>query len=60
MCSTNSARNWLATNSLRQELQKAHKLVYNKALADIISMVKHAARDEEPILTAPRSGWTGP
>jgi len=34
------------------ELQKAHKLVYNKALADIISMVKHAARQEEPILTA--------
>jgi len=27
-------------------------LVYNKALADIISMVKHAARQEEPILTA--------
>ncbi|MCL6447656.1 MAG: DEAD/DEAH box helicase family protein [Armatimonadetes bacterium] len=35
-----------------RELQKAHKLVYNKALADIISMVKHAARKEEPILTA--------
>ncbi len=34
------------------DLQKAHKLVYNKALADIISMVKHAARREEPILTA--------
>ena len=34
------------------DLQKAHKLVYNKALADIISMVKHAARQEEPILTA--------
>jgi type I restriction enzyme R subunit len=26
--------------------------VYNKAIADIISMVKHAAREEEPILTA--------
>jgi type I restriction enzyme R subunit len=34
------------------DLQKAHRLVYNKALADIISMVKHAARQEEPILTA--------
>ena len=34
------------------DLQKAHKLVYNKALADIISMVKHATRQEEPILTA--------
>ena len=26
--------------------------MYNKALADIISMVKHAAREEEPILSA--------
>jgi type I restriction enzyme R subunit len=34
------------------DLQKAHQLVYNKALADIISMVKHAARREEQILTA--------
>ena len=34
------------------ELQKAHKYVYNKALADIISMVKHAAREDAPILTA--------
>jgi type I restriction enzyme, R subunit len=34
------------------ELQKAHKLVYHKALADIISMVKHAARQEEPVLSA--------
>ena len=34
------------------EIQKAHKLVYHTALADIISMVKHAAREEEPILTA--------
>ncbi len=35
-----------------KELQKAYKLVYNKALADIISMVKHAAREEEPVLTS--------
>lgn len=35
-----------------QELQKAHEAVYHKSLADIISMVKHAAREEEPILTA--------
>ena len=34
------------------KLQNAHKLVHNKALADIISMVKHAAREEEPICTA--------
>jgi type I restriction enzyme R subunit len=33
-------------------LQKAHALRYDKALADIISMVKHAARNEEPLLTA--------
>lgn len=33
------------------ELQKAHKLVYKK-LADIISMVKHAAREAEPVMTA--------
>lgn len=34
------------------QLQDAHRAVYRKVLADIISMVKHAARDEEPILTA--------
>ena len=33
-------------------LQKVHKLRYDKALVDIISMVKHAARDQEPLLTA--------
>lgn len=33
------------------ELQKAHKLIYKK-LADIISMVKHAAREAEPVMTA--------
>lgn len=35
-----------------QTLRKAHKLRYDKALVDIISMVKHAARDEAPLLTA--------
>jgi type I restriction enzyme R subunit len=35
-----------------KELQKAHKLVHHKALADIISMVKHAAIEQEPIYTA--------
>ena len=34
------------------ELRKAHQRVTGKALADIISMVKHAAREEEPLLTA--------
>ena len=33
-------------------LQRAHKARYDKALVDIISMVKHAAREEEPLLTA--------
>ena len=35
-----------------KQLQQAHRLVYNKALADIISMVKHAAKAQEPVLTA--------
>ncbi len=49
----NSLREKLLRNNFPvNELQKAHKLVHNKALADIISMVKHAARTEEPILTA--------
>jgi type I restriction enzyme R subunit len=44
--------------SLRQhdfnevKLKQAHARVYHKELADIISMVKHAARQELPILTA--------
>jgi type I restriction enzyme R subunit len=33
-------------------LQKAHEALYRKALVDIISMVKHAAKDQEPLLTA--------
>jgi type I restriction enzyme R subunit len=33
-------------------LEKAHRLRYDKELVDIISMVKHAARDDEPLLTA--------
>jgi type I restriction enzyme R subunit len=33
-------------------LEKAHRIRYAKALVDIISMVKHAAREEEPLLTA--------
>jgi len=51
-----------ALNELREKLrskkfpekylQEAHKIVYHKALADIISMVKHAAKEAEPILTA--------
>ncbi len=33
-------------------LQKAHELKYRKALVDIVSMVKHAADEEAPLLTA--------
>jgi len=35
-----------------ERLQQAHKAQYNKDLVDIISMVKHAAREKEPLLTA--------
>jgi type I restriction enzyme, R subunit len=34
------------------DLQKAYKIVYSKALADIISIVKHSALKESQILTA--------
>jgi type I restriction enzyme R subunit len=34
------------------KLQKAHEVRYKKPLVDVISMVKHAAKDEEPLLTA--------
>jgi type I restriction enzyme R subunit len=33
-------------------LQKIHAAAYGKSLVDIISMVKHAAKEEEPLLTA--------
>ena len=46
-------RNKLAQNDFPEtELRKAHQLVYNKALADIISMVKHAAIKDEPIYSS--------
>lgn len=35
-----------------ETLQKAHQVCYKKSLVDIISMVKHAAREQEPLLTA--------
>jgi len=35
-----------------KNLQAAHKLRYDKALADIISMVKHAADEASPLFTA--------
>lgn len=43
----------LAANSFAvKELQKAHEIVSHVTLADIISIVKHAAKQEEPVLTA--------
>jgi type I restriction enzyme R subunit len=35
-----------------ENLRKAHKLTYNKVLVDIISMIKHAAHEDEPLFTA--------
>jgi type I restriction enzyme R subunit len=37
---------------LVDNFQQARKVRYHKALVDIISMVKHAAREEEPLYTA--------
>ena len=49
----NELRRKLVRNKFpEKELQQAHQVIYNKALADVISMVKHAARESEPILTA--------
>ncbi|MBI1814673.1 MAG: DEAD/DEAH box helicase family protein [Deltaproteobacteria bacterium] len=44
-----SAVQWRFTED---NLQKAHAARYGKALVDIISMVKHAADVQEPLLTA--------
>src|SRR5207245_1925290 len=35
------------------QLRKAHEIQYHRALVDIISMVKHAADEQAPLLTAP-------
>lgn len=35
-----------------RNLQRAHEIRYHKALVDIISMIKHAAKQEEPLFTA--------
>src|SRR5262249_39254357 len=48
-------RQKLATTSerfTRENLEKAHAARYHKNLVDIISMVKHAAREQEPPPTA--------
>jgi type I restriction enzyme R subunit len=35
-----------------EDLQRAHEMTHHKALVDIISMVKYAANEEQPLLTA--------
>ena len=48
-------RRKLGATALRfteDNLSKAHESAYNKALVDLISMVKHAADDKAPLLTA--------
>jgi type I restriction enzyme R subunit len=48
-------RTKLKANRLRfseENLQKAHEITYHKSLVDIISMVKRAAKDDAPLLTA--------
>lgn len=59
----NKPKDWNtnALNELKQKLkesnydeanlQKAHKIVYHKDAVDIISMVKHAAKETEPLLS---------
>lgn len=42
----------LKANSFDEtDLRKAHKVVYHKEVVDIISMIKHAAKDTEPLLS---------
>ena len=46
-------RRTLAQNQFEEgKLQEAHKVASHKALADVISMVKHAAAAQAPVLTA--------
>ena len=59
----NKPKDWntKALNELKQKLkensydeanlQKAHRIVYHKDAVDIISMVKHAAKESEPLLS---------
>jgi len=39
------------SNYTETNLQKAHQIVYHKDIVDIISMVKHAADETEPLLS---------
>lgn len=45
-------RKLLAQNYFKEDdLRKAHSLVYHKSLVDIISMIKHANKTKEPLLS---------
>ncbi|MBD2436580.1 type I restriction-modification enzyme R subunit C-terminal domain-containing protein [Nostoc sp. FACHB-110] len=49
----NELKEKLTRNQFReQDIQRATQLVHNKALADIISMIKRAVNAQEPIYTA--------
>ena len=49
----NELRNKLKKSDFAEaDLQKAYRIVYSKALVDIISIVKHSSQQESPILTA--------
>jgi len=48
----NELKRTLKLNTFFEEdLQKAHKSVYHKDIVDIISMIKHAAKETEPLLS---------
>ena len=48
----NELRNKLKESKYDEaNLQKAHRIVYHKNTVDIISMVKHAAKETEPLLS---------
>lgn len=48
----NELKNKLKENDFEEtNLRKAHKIVYHKDLVDIISMIKHATRAQEPLLS---------
>lgn len=48
----NELRRALKENAYDEtNLQKAHQIVYHKDIVDIISMVKHAANETEPLLS---------
>lgn len=48
----NALKRKLKENTFYEDdLQKAHKAVYHKEIVDIISMIKHAAKETEPLLS---------